>query len=454
MNLRAEAIRRGIQPDFVIKGENNTPEYEKAAHDFVFAESMLCLEDDDPKLLEILEKSGLKIDQYRMIMQETAQNAQKTMSELSADQTFPTNEFLSFVASKAEQTERKLSVLESKKQKSRKNGIKTIGLLAAVLALIAIVVFAFSSMNSRNKGSPVSESSGEGTPSKTKAIQYCAARFGNNYHTAGCNIISNEEIIYFNSLDDAKKGGRNPCPICIGNGSSSDAKKGAQEESKDNDKTYRAATCGKTYHDPNCDILSFWGDGIGMTDYASKEEAANSGKSPCEVCLGKYAGRKPWRIELNMDDTFDFVINSENTERFEKAGYIVEHKQPTSGELLTITTDSVDREAPLEIKASGGNSHYIKLESTSDQKQYVTFFVRAGSTVEVDVPFGSYYLKYASGDTWYGVSNLFGLKTTYTKSDDIFDFYLEDGYANGYTVTLYPVTNGNMHTEEISASEF
>ena len=155
-----------------------------------------------------------------------------------------------------------------------------------------------------------------------------------------------------------------------------------------------------------------------------------------------------------MDDTFDFVINSENTERFEKAGYIVEHKQPTSGELLTITTNSIDREAPLEIKASGGNSHYIKLESTSDPKQYVTFFVRAGSTVEVDIPFGRYYLKYASGDTWYGVSNLFGLKTTYTKSDDIFDFYLEDGYANGYTVTLYPVTNGNMHTETISASEF
>lgn len=84
----------------------------------------------------------------------------------------------------------------------------------------------------------------------------------------------------------------------------------------------------------------------------------------------------------------------------------------------------------------------------------MTIFVRSGSTVKVEVPLGAYELRYASGETWYGYQYRFGQDTAYSKADKIFDFHHTGSQIHGYTVTLYKVPHGNLHTSTINANQF
>lgn len=84
----------------------------------------------------------------------------------------------------------------------------------------------------------------------------------------------------------------------------------------------------------------------------------------------------------------------------------------------------------------------------------MAFYVQGGTSIDIDVPLGEYEIYYATGYTWYGLDNLFGSDTTYYKCEDTFPFtYLSNTY-NGWTLTLYAVSNGNMDTERIDASDF
>ena len=81
-------------------------------------------------------------------------------------------------------------------------------------------------------------------------------------------------------------------------------------------------------------------------------------------------------------------------------------------------------------------------------------FVRGGSTVEVEVPLGTYRLKYAAGQNWYGLPHLFGPETSYSKADTPFRFYIEGQRISGYTVTLYSVRDGNLRTSPLNPGDF
>ena len=84
----------------------------------------------------------------------------------------------------------------------------------------------------------------------------------------------------------------------------------------------------------------------------------------------------------------------------------------------------------------------------------MTVFVRKGMTAEIDVPLGLYELRYALGDEWYGYDHLFGPKTSYSKADTLFDFRDTGTQLTGYTVTLYKVPRGNLHTSTIGVDQF
>lgn len=112
------------------------------------------------------------------------------------------------------------------------------------------------------------------------------------------------------------------------------------------------------------------------------------------------------------------------------------------------------RVAPFEIQTSGSGYYLVKLVRTGTDDLLMTIFIHAGQSVTTEVPLGSYDVKYASGETWYGYEDLFGAETEYSKADSIFHFQ-DTGYQiSGYTITLYQVTNGNLSTSEISASDF
>ena len=102
----------------------------------------------------------------------------------------------------------------------------------------------------------------------------------------------------------------------------------------------------------------------------------------------------------------------------------------------------------ITVTASGGESYVVKLKTASGITR-LSFYVRAGDTVTIGVPDEYLYVYFASGDTWYGNTHLFGKHTSYSMDDELCDF---TEYTWEYT--LYPVSNGNFSQTPIDADEF
>lgn len=131
---------------------------------------------------------------------------------------------------------------------------------------------------------------------------------------------------------------------------------------------------------------------------------------------------------------------------------IPEQPLPFNGEVRTFTTAS--RIAPFEIKTAGGHHYMVKLVDALTKSPVLTVFVEAGATVTVDVPLGTYEVRYTCGDRWYGYKYLFGDSGSYSRADDTFTFSQSFDHVSGYTITLYPVEHGNLHTERIAPTAF
>jgi hypothetical protein len=125
---------------------------------------------------------------------------------------------------------------------------------------------------------------------------------------------------------------------------------------------------------------------------------------------------------------------------------------PNSGEVRTYV--AIERVAPLQIHTSPGSNYLVKLEDASTGRVVLSVFIQGGRTERIDAPLGTYVLKYASGEAWYGYTHLFGPSAVYTKADELFSFTFDGNRYRGYTVTLYNVINGNLRTSRISADEF
>ncbi len=96
----------------------------------------------------------------------------------------------------------------------------------------------------------------------------------------------------------------------------------------------------------------------------------------------------------------------------------------------------------------------MKLCDYYSGKDVLSIFVHGGIDIELDVPLGTYTIKYASGTRWYGDAHLFGPETGYSKADSSFDFRIIGNQISGYTLTLYKVINGNLQTSSISPDDF
>lgn len=110
--------------------------------------------------------------------------------------------------------------------------------------------------------------------------------------------------------------------------------------------------------------------------------------------------------------------------------------------------------APLVIRSSRGSHYVVKLTDYFSGQDTLSVFIHGGVTANLDVPLGKYRIKYASGERWYGPTHLFGPETAYSRADSSFDFSLTGNQVSGYTLTLYKVIDGNLHTSRISPDEF
>lgn len=70
------------------------------------------------------------------------------------------------------------------------------------------------------------------------------------------------------------------------------------------------------------------------------------------------------------------------------------------------------------------------------------------------VPVGSYEIKYATGQEWFGPILDFGESASYARCDDRFDFTQDDDGYTGYTIELILQTDGNLQTDPIPAEDF
>lgn len=111
--------------------------------------------------------------------------------------------------------------------------------------------------------------------------------------------------------------------------------------------------------------------------------------------------------------------------------------------------------APLTITTrDSGNHYFVKIVDWYTSKIICTVFIWSGQSVSLDVPLGSYKLKYATGEKWYGTEFLFGPETAYSVADKQFDFEIRGDHVSGYTVELILQPNGNLKTNKITAAEF
>jgi hypothetical protein len=109
---------------------------------------------------------------------------------------------------------------------------------------------------------------------------------------------------------------------------------------------------------------------------------------------------------------------------------------------------------PLKISNSPGANTLMKLIRIKDNVEIMSIFIRAGETVEVKVPLGSYKAKIASGQTWYGDAVRFGPSTSYATLDTVLEFSIQGNQLQGNELKLTRVRDGNLNQVQLSASEF
>ena len=122
---------------------------------------------------------------------------------------------------------------------------------------------------------------------------------------------------------------------------------------------------------------------------------------------------------------------------------------PENGHIFSVSTTY--RPSSFKVTNSGSSNYYMKFVKVGTNTTVIKFFVRAYSTVEVDMPEGTLELRYAYGSTWYGENNLFGASTRYARDEDSYDF---SNYS--WEISLYTTQNTgmSMDVESISADEF
>jgi len=108
----------------------------------------------------------------------------------------------------------------------------------------------------------------------------------------------------------------------------------------------------------------------------------------------------------------------------------------------------------VEIQLSTFTAPEQSLPPNGHVRPPVNASERSGHQVDMRVPFGTYVVKYASGQKWYGYQHLFGPDTAYNKADQMFAFRREGNQIKGFSITLYAVPGGNVSSLPINSKDF
>ena len=125
---------------------------------------------------------------------------------------------------------------------------------------------------------------------------------------------------------------------------------------------------------------------------------------------------------------------------------------PSNGDILISPVK--EQLCPLSVSVMGNNNYYIYLDCMNGASNDMSFMVSPNSCAEVLVPLGEFEIYYTYGNLWGGTEHLFGSSAPYYKCEGYFSFYDDGQHYQGWSLELYPQTNGNMDTEIIPADQF
>lgn len=122
-----------------------------------------------------------------------------------------------------------------------------------------------------------------------------------------------------------------------------------------------------------------------------------------------------------------------------------------TGFILTSGRDAV---ALFEIRTPPGRNYYVKLVHVPTNATWVTLYVEGGKSFLGEVPLGEFELRWAMGQTWYGLHALFGPETLYERALEPLRFERTVDGITGHTVSLTLTLDGNLFTAPVAAKEF
>ena len=174
-----------------------------------------------------------------------------------------------------------------------------------------------------------------------------------------------------------------------------------------------------------------------------------------EVQRQEYVSREAERIrleQLGIEKARAAAIAAQQEAELKK----LEQPLPINGVFKAANRSNINRydSPPLKISNAPGANTLMKLIRIKDNIEVMSIFIRAGQTVEVKVPLGSYKAKIASGQTWYGDAVRFGPNTSYATLDTVLEFSIQGNQLLGNELMLTRVRDGNLRQGPLSASEF
>jgi hypothetical protein len=110
--------------------------------------------------------------------------------------------------------------------------------------------------------------------------------------------------------------------------------------------------------------------------------------------------------------------------------------------------------APFKLTTPSDGNYVMKIEDWNTKELVAMYFIRRSSVLSIELPLGSYRLKFAQGDKWYGIKYLFGPGTAYSYVPDRMIFYIDGDYARGHQIELIPQVNGNLETPPMKAQDW
>lgn len=104
----------------------------------------------------------------------------------------------------------------------------------------------------------------------------------------------------------------------------------------------------------------------------------------------------------------------------------------------------------LKINTSKDAGYVVKVVDIIDGEVMMQCYLPPGVSQEIEIPAGTYEVRYTSGNRWFGNKEMFGARGRYAKADRVFTFTR----GSGYELTLYSVINGNLKSRTMKREDF